>query len=50
MGRDHYRYFHNTGTIGCFGAAAAVAELLQVDELRFAHALATVATFSAALQ
>ena len=50
MGRDHYRYFHNTGAIGCFGAAAAVAELLQVDELRFARALATVATFSAALQ
>ena len=50
MGRDHYRYFHNTGTIGCFGAAAAVAELLQLDEQRFAHALATVATFSAALQ
>ena len=23
MGREHYRYWHNTGTIGCFGAAAA---------------------------
>jgi 2-methylcitrate dehydratase PrpD len=50
MGRDHYKYFHNTGTIGCFGAAAAAAELLQLDAKRFAHALATVATFSAALQ
>jgi 2-methylcitrate dehydratase PrpD len=50
MGRDHYKYFHNTGTIGCFGAAAAAAELLQLDAPRFAHALATVATFSAALQ
>lgn len=50
MGREHYRYFHNTGTIGCFGAAAACAELLGLDEARFAHALATVATFSAALQ
>ena len=50
MGRDHYKYFHNTGTIGCFGAAAACAELLQLNEKQFAHALATVATFSAALQ
>ena len=50
MGRDHYKYFHNTGTIGCFGAAAAAAELLQLNEKQFAHALATVATFSAALQ
>ena len=50
MGRDHYKYFHNTGTIGCFGAAAACAELLQLDAPRFAHALATVATFSSALQ
>jgi 2-methylcitrate dehydratase PrpD len=50
MGRAHYRYWHNTGTIGCFGAAAAAAELLQLDTKRFAHALATVATFSAGLQ
>lgn len=50
MGRAHYRYWHNTGTIGCFGAAAACAELLGLDEKRFAHALATVATFSAGLQ
>jgi 2-methylcitrate dehydratase PrpD len=50
MGRAHYKYWHNTGTIGCFGAAAAAAELLQLDRTRFAHALATVATFSAGLQ
>jgi 2-methylcitrate dehydratase PrpD len=50
MGRAHYRYFHNTGTIGVFGAAAAVAELLRLNERQFAHALATVATFAAALQ
>jgi len=50
MGRAHYRYWHNTGTIGCFGAASAVAELLGLDTMRFAHALATVATFSAGLQ
>src|SRR3954468_14760510 len=50
MGRAHYRYWHNTGTIGCFGAAAAAAEALGLDSSRFAHALATVATFSAGLQ
>ena len=50
MGRPHYEYWHNTGTIGCFGAAAACAELLGLDKGRFAHALATVATFSAGLQ
>ena len=50
MGRAHYRYWHNTGTIGCFGAAAAAAEALGLDAGRFAHALATVATFSAGLQ
>ena len=32
------------------GAAAAVAELLQLNQNQFSHALATVATFAAALQ
>jgi 2-methylcitrate dehydratase PrpD len=50
MGRSHYRYWHNTGTIGCFGAASAAAALLGLDAKRFAHALATVATFAAGLQ
>jgi len=50
MGRAHYRYWHNTGTIGCFGAASAAAELLGLDRVRFAHALATVTTFAAGLQ
>jgi 2-methylcitrate dehydratase PrpD len=50
MGRAHYKYWHNTGTIGCFGAAAACAELLGLDARRFTHALATVTTFAAALQ
>lgn len=50
MGRAHYKHWHNTGTIGCFGAAAASAELLGLDSGKFAHALATVATFAAALQ
>jgi 2-methylcitrate dehydratase PrpD len=50
MGRAHYRYWHNTGTIGSFGAASAAAELLGLDRPRFAHALATVTTFAAGLQ
>ncbi|MEK6245359.1 MAG: MmgE/PrpD family protein [Pseudomonadota bacterium] len=50
MGRAHYKYWHNTGTIGVFGACAAAAELLGLDRGRFAHALATVTTFSAGLQ
>ena len=50
MGRAHYRYWHNTGTIGSFGAAAAAAEIYALDVKRFAHALATTATFAAGLQ
>jgi len=50
MGRAHYRYWHNTGTVGTFGAAAAAAELLRLDVAAFAHALATAATFAAGLQ
>ncbi|CAB5686903.1 MmgE/PrpD family [Delftia tsuruhatensis] len=50
LGRAHYRYWHNTGTAGCFGAAAAAACLLGLDAPRFTHALCTVATFAAGLQ
>ncbi len=50
MGRAHYKYWHNTGTIGVFGACAASAELLGLDAKRFAHALATATTFAAGLQ
>ncbi len=50
MGRAHYRYWHNTGTIGAFGSAAAAAASHRLDVKSFAHALATVATFSAGLQ
>lgn len=50
MGRAHYRYWHNTGTVGAFGAAAAGASALTLDRARAAHALATVTTFAAGLQ
>ncbi len=48
---SHYRYFHTTGTIGCFGGAAATASLMDgsnPDVMR--HALATAATFASGLQ
>lgn len=50
MGRPHYRHWHNTGTMGSFGAAAAAASLLRLDEVAFAHALALAGTFTAGLQ
>lgn len=50
MGRAHYRYWHNTGTVGTFGAAAAAATLLDLDSARYAHALCTGATFASGLQ
>jgi len=50
MGRPHYRFWHSTGTVGTFGAAAAAGGLLGLDETPFAHALATAATFAAGLQ
>ena len=50
LGRAHYRYWHNTGTAGTFGAVSAAATLLGLDAERHAHALATGATFAAGLQ
>jgi 2-methylcitrate dehydratase PrpD len=50
MGRAHYRYWHNTGTMGSFGAAVAAASMLQLDEHATAQALAIAATFTAGLQ
>ncbi|MDF3835109.1 MmgE/PrpD family protein [Cupriavidus basilensis] len=47
----HYRFFHTTGTVGCFGAAAAGALLLSPGDVRAAaDALATAATFASGLQ
>ncbi|UKV13907.1 MmgE/PrpD family protein [Thalassospiraceae bacterium SW-3-3] len=46
----HYRYWHTTGTVGTFGAAAAVAVVLDLNAEQAAHALATAGTFAAGLQ
>ena len=48
---SHYRFFHTTGTVGCFGSAAATAALAgggNPDVTR--HALATAASLAAGLQ
>ncbi|HEY9280626.1 MAG TPA: MmgE/PrpD family protein [Eoetvoesiella sp.] len=47
---SHYKYFHTTGTVGCFGSAAASAALLSNQPSVTAHALATSATFASGLQ
>jgi 2-methylcitrate dehydratase PrpD len=47
---SHYKFWHTTGTVGSFGAAAAVATILGATRDQFMHALATVGTFAAGLQ
>jgi 2-methylcitrate dehydratase PrpD len=47
---SHYDFWHTTGTVGTFGAAAAVAVLLDCDLDRTAHAIATAATMASGLQ
>lgn len=50
LGRAHYKFWHNTGTVGTFGAAAAASSLYGLSAKPFTHALATAATFAAGLQ
>jgi len=47
---SHYRYWHTTGTVGTFGAAAAGALLLGADAAQMGNALATAATMASGLQ
>src|ERR1700704_1335553 len=47
---SHYKYWHTTGTVGCFGAAAAVATILRCNRDQLAHALGTVGSFASGLQ
>ncbi|MGH7673885.1 MAG: MmgE/PrpD family protein, partial [Gemmatimonadales bacterium] len=47
---SHYQYWHTTGTVGTFGAAAAVATLLGCNREQFVHALGNAGTFAAGLQ
>ena len=46
----HYEYWHTTGTIGTFSAAAGAAVALGLDGERTGHALANAGTLAAGLQ
>lgn len=50
MGRNHYRYWHNTATNGSFGAVVAVASILKLDRDGIANAIGLVGTMAAGLQ
>ena len=47
---SHYNFWHTTGTVGSFGAAASAATALRLNRDQFMHAVATVGTFAAGLQ
>jgi len=46
---SHYYYWHNTSTCGTFGAAAAVAKLLQLNEQQIVYTLGSAGTQAAGL-
>lgn len=46
----HYNFWHTTGTVGTFGAAAAAATVLGLNSEGCAHALATSGTLASGLQ
>ncbi|MAN80821.1 MAG: 2-methylcitrate dehydratase, partial [Magnetovibrio sp.] len=46
----HYEFWHTTGTIGTFGAAAAAANILGLTPEQSLHALANAGTLAAGLQ
>ncbi len=51
MGPSHYaKGWHGTATFGCFGAAAAAAHLLGLDEVQMLHALGLAGTQAAGLK
>lgn len=51
LGRGHYQHgFHQTATSGSFGAAAAAARLLGLDEERTRHALGLATTKASGLK
>lgn len=47
---SHYDFWHTTGTVGTFGAAAAASVILDSDVERTAHALAIAASMASGLQ
>lgn len=49
LGSEHYKVFHNTATAGVFGAAAAAAWLLELDEDQWVWALGNAGTQASGL-
>lgn len=49
LGDAHYKIFHNTATAGVFGAAAAAAYLLELNENQWVWALGNAGTQAAGL-
>jgi len=49
LGKDHYTRWHTTATAGVFGAAAAAAKMLGLDEERTVHALGHAGTQASGL-
>lgn len=49
VGPSHYKFWHNTATCGTFGAVAAAAKLLDLEEGRIVHALGNAGTQAAGL-
>jgi 2-methylcitrate dehydratase PrpD len=50
LGPTHYRHWHTTGTAGAVAAAAAVADLHELDPERLAHALSLATTTAGGVQ
>lgn len=49
VGAGHYAFFHNTSTCGGFGAAAAAASLLGLDDAAYVAALGNAGSLSGGL-
>ncbi len=49
VGPSHYKVWHNTATCGTFGSAAAVASLLECDDIQTMHALGNAGSQSSGL-
>jgi len=49
VGSSHYRFWHNTGTCGTFGAAAAAGRVLGLDGEEMASALGSAGTQASGL-
>ena len=49
LGREHYRIFHTTGTVGTVAAAIAVSRLINLSPEKMLHAMGSAGTQAAGL-